>query len=99
VDDEERGDGPTPARPRAQSRSIWGFQKSIPGLRLLPPRAACSDEHEALFRAFTPSLDTALEALKARIGSILVATEKTGTLDEEALAELPAVLTDQLRAA
>ena len=39
------------------------------------------------------------EALKARIGSILVAAEKTGTLDEEAFAELPAVLADRLRAA
>jgi hypothetical protein len=52
------------------------------------------------FTAFAaPSLDTALEALKARIGSILVAAEKTRTLDEEALAELPAVLADQSRAA
>jgi hypothetical protein len=37
--------------------------------------------------------------LKARVGAIVDAAEKTGTLDENALAELPTGLADQLRAA
>jgi hypothetical protein len=41
--------------------------------------------------------DTALVALKAKIGAILEAAEKSGTLDESALAELPAELADRLR--
>jgi tetratricopeptide (TPR) repeat protein len=41
--------------------------------------------------------DSAIVALKAKIGAILEAAEKSGTLDEVALAELPAELVDQLR--
>jgi hypothetical protein len=41
--------------------------------------------------------DSAIVALKARAGAILEAAEKSGTLDEVALAELPAELADQLR--
>lgn len=41
--------------------------------------------------------DPAIEALKAKIGAILEAAEKSGTLDEAALAELPVELADQLR--
>jgi hypothetical protein len=37
--------------------------------------------------------------LKAKVGAIVAAAEKTGALDETALAELPAGLADQLRAA
>ncbi len=43
--------------------------------------------------------EAAVEALKAKIDAILDAAEKTGALDEAALAELPAELTGQLRAA
>jgi len=43
--------------------------------------------------------DRAPEALKARIGAILEAAEKTGALDEKALAELPAGLAEKLRTA
>jgi hypothetical protein len=43
--------------------------------------------------------DSAIEALKARIDAILDAAEKTGALDENALAELPSGLAEQLRAA
>jgi TIR domain/Tetratricopeptide repeat len=58
---------------------------------------------ERIARAVGPNeptqLDSALEALKARIDTILEAAEKTGTLDEEALTELPAEIAEQLRAA
>jgi hypothetical protein len=43
--------------------------------------------------------DSAIEALKARIDAIVGAAMKTGTLDEDALAELPSGLAEQLRAA
>jgi len=36
--------------------------------------------------------------LKAKIGAILDAAEKTGTLNANALAELPAGIAEQLRA-
>jgi hypothetical protein len=41
----------------------------------------------------------AVEVPKAKIGAILAAAEKTGALDENALAELPAGIAEQLRAA
>jgi tetratricopeptide (TPR) repeat protein len=40
-----------------------------------------------------------IEALKARIGAILEGAENTGTLDEAALAALPAEIAEQLRTA
>jgi tetratricopeptide (TPR) repeat protein len=43
--------------------------------------------------------EAAIEALKAKIDAILDAPEKTGALDEDALAELPSALAEQLRAA
>jgi hypothetical protein len=43
--------------------------------------------------------EAAVEALKARVDAIVDAAEKTGTLDENTLAELPTGLADQLRAA
>jgi hypothetical protein len=43
--------------------------------------------------------EAAVEVLKAKIDIILEAAEKTGELDEKALAELPSGLADQLRAA
>jgi hypothetical protein len=42
--------------------------------------------------------EAAVEALKAKVGAILDAAEKTGALDENALAELPAGIADRLRA-
>jgi len=57
---------------------------------------------ERVARALGGGADTdeaAVEALKARVGAILEAAEKTGALDENALAGLPAGLADQLRAA
>jgi hypothetical protein len=48
----------------------------------------------------SPDIDeAAVEALMARIAPILEATEKTGALDENMLAELPTGLADQMRAA
>jgi hypothetical protein len=41
----------------------------------------------------------AIEALKAKIGAIFEAAEKTGVLDGDALAELPAEIADRIRAA
>jgi hypothetical protein len=43
--------------------------------------------------------DEAIEALKAKIDSIFEAAEKTGALDGDALAELPAELAERIRAA
>ncbi|HWN52788.1 MAG TPA: tetratricopeptide repeat protein, partial [Xanthobacteraceae bacterium] len=43
--------------------------------------------------------DSAIEALKARIDEMFDAATKTGALDEDALAELPSGLAEQLRAA
>jgi tetratricopeptide (TPR) repeat protein len=42
--------------------------------------------------------DSAIAALKAKIGAILQAAVESGTLDEAALAELPPELADQVRA-
>jgi phage-related protein len=41
--------------------------------------------------------NAAIEALKAKVGSILEAAAKSGALDETALAELPVELADQVR--
>jgi hypothetical protein len=43
--------------------------------------------------------DPAVEALQARIEAIGEAAERTGALDESALAELPPEIAEQLRAA
>jgi len=43
--------------------------------------------------------DPAIAALRAKIGAILEAAERTGTLDEAALAELPPELAKQIRTA
>ena len=43
--------------------------------------------------------DSAIEALEATVDAILAAAEKTGALDEDALAELPSELAERLRAA
>ena len=41
--------------------------------------------------------DSAIEALNAKIGAILEAAEKSGALDEAALAELPGEIAEQMR--
>src|SRR5258707_4770562 len=43
--------------------------------------------------------DSAIEATKAKIDTIFDTAEKTGALDEDALAELPSGLAERLRAA
>jgi hypothetical protein len=43
--------------------------------------------------------DSAIEALEATVDAILEAAEKTGALDEDALAEFPSGLAERLRAA
>jgi hypothetical protein len=43
--------------------------------------------------------DPEIEALKAKVAAVVVAAQNTGALDETALAQLPAGLADQLRAA
>ena len=47
----------------------------------------------------TPEEDFTLDALKAKVGAIVEAAAKTGSLDEAALAELPSELADLLRKA
>jgi hypothetical protein len=57
---------------------------------------------ERVARALGGGADTdeaSVEALKAKIDAILDAAGKTGALDEDALAELPSRLAEQLRAA
>ena len=69
--------------------------------------AAAQAPNEALLKRVAGALgggesgaeDTAVEALRAKIGAILLAAENAGVLDEAALAELPATIADQLRAA
>ena len=43
--------------------------------------------------------DSAIDSLKAKVDAILDAAEKTGALNEDALAELPSGLAERLRAA
>jgi hypothetical protein len=43
--------------------------------------------------------DEEIEALKAKIGAIFEVAEKTGALDSDALAELPAEIAERIRAA
>jgi hypothetical protein len=43
--------------------------------------------------------DPAFQALKAKIGAIFEAAKKSGALDEDALAELPAEIAERTRAA
>jgi len=64
-----------------------------PGNALLARVARALGEGEAVEE------ESATEAMKAKVDAILDAVEKTGVLDEDALAELPSGLAEQLRAA
>src|SRR5215831_4502698 len=64
-----------------------------------PDDALLARVAKALGNGATVEEDSAVEALKARVDAILDAAEKTDALDENAPAELPSGLADQLRTA
>jgi tetratricopeptide (TPR) repeat protein len=62
-----------------------------------PDNALLARVARALSKGESVDQDSAIAALKAKIGAILEAAVESGALDEAALAELPAQLADQLR--
>jgi len=62
-----------------------------------PDNALLARVARALGNSETVEEDSAIAVLKAKFGAIVEAAVKSGSLDETALAELPAELADQVR--